>query len=84
MQFGWGSKQRRIQAAETSFTSAIAESIAQDKELTKRLLDAAGVAVPKGRPVADEDDAWTAAREIGLPVVSSRATATRAKAFRST
>jgi len=69
VQFGWGSKQRRIQAAETSFTSAIAESIAQDKELTKRLLDAAGVAVPKGRPVADEDDAWTAAREIGLPVV---------------
>ena len=69
VQFGWGSKQKRIQAAETSFTSAIAESIAQDKELTKKLLDAAGVAVPKGRPVADEDDAWAAAREIGFPVV---------------
>ncbi len=69
VQFGWGSKQRRIQAAETSFTSAIAESIAQDKELTKKLLDAAGVAVPKGRPVEDEDDAWAAAREIGFPVV---------------
>ena len=69
VQFGWGSKQKRIQAAETSFTSAIAESIAQDKELTKKLLDAAGVPVPKGRPVADEDDAWAAAREIGFPVV---------------
>jgi len=69
VQFGWGSKQRRIQAAETSFTSAIAESIAQDKELTKKLLDAAGVAVPAGRPVEDEDDAWAAAQEIGLPVV---------------
>ena len=69
VQFGWGSKQKRIQAAETSFTSAIAESIAQDKELTKKLLDAAGVAVPKGRPVEDEDDAWAAAREIGFPVV---------------
>ena len=69
VQFGWGSRQKRIQAAETSFTSAIAESIAQDKELTKKLLDAAGVAVPKGRPVADEDDAWAAAREIGFPVV---------------
>ena len=69
VQFGWGSKQKRIQAAETSFTSAIAESIAQDKELTKMLLDAAGVAVPKGRPVEDEDDAWAAAREIGFPVV---------------
>ena len=69
VQFGWGSKQKRIQAAETSFTSAIAESIAQDKELTKKLLDAAGVAVPKGRPVEDEDDACAAAREIGFPVV---------------
>ncbi len=69
VQLGWGSKQKRIQAAETSFTSAIAESIAQDKELTKKLLHAAGVAVPLGRPVDDEDDAWAAAQEIGLPVV---------------
>ena len=46
VQFGWGSKQKRIQAAETSDTSAIAESIAQDKELTKELLHAAGVSVP--------------------------------------
>jgi len=69
VQFGWGSKQKRIQAAETSFTSAIAESIAQDKELTKNLLHAAGVAVPIGRPVDDEDDAWAAAQEVGLPVV---------------
>jgi len=69
VQFGWGSKQKRIQAAETSHTSAIAESIAQDKELTKKLLHAAGVAVPCGRPVEDEDDAWVAAQEVGLPVV---------------
>lgn len=69
VQFGWGSKQRRIQAAETDCTSAIAESIAQDKELTKKLLDAAGVPVPRGRPVADVDDAWVAAQEIGGPVV---------------
>ena len=69
VQFGWGSKQKRIQAAETSFTSAIGESIAQDKELTKNLLHAAGVAVPLGRPVEDADDAWAAAQEIGLPVV---------------
>ena len=69
VQFGWGSKQKRIQAAETSFTSAIAESIAQDKELTKNLLHASGVAVPFGRPVEDEDDAWVAAQEVGLPVV---------------
>jgi cyanophycin synthetase len=69
VQFGWGSRQRRIQAAETDCTSAIAESIAQDKELTKTLLDAAGVPVPLGRPVLDVEDAWKAALEIGLPVV---------------
>ena len=69
VQFGWGSQQRRIQAAETDATSAIAQSIAQDKELTKKLLDAAGVPIPFGRPVIDEDDAWVAAEEIGLPVV---------------
>ncbi len=69
VQFGWGSRQRRIQAAETSRTSAIAESIAQDKELTKMLLNAAGVPVPQGRVVADAEDAWKAACEIGGPVV---------------
>jgi cyanophycin synthetase len=67
--FGWGSRQRRIQAAEMDCTGAIAESIAQDKELTKKLLDAAGVPVPLGRTVTDPEDAWLAAQEIGLPVV---------------
>ncbi|UVW27771.1 cyanophycin synthetase [Massilia sp. H6] len=67
--FGWGSRQRRIQAAEIDATGAIAETIAQDKELTKKLLDAAGVPVPQGRSVSDPDDAWLAAQEIGLPVV---------------
>jgi cyanophycin synthetase len=69
VQFGWGSRQRRIQAAEIDATGAIAETIAQDKELTKKLLDAAGVPVPLGRVVTDPDDAWAAAQEIGLPVV---------------
>lgn len=69
VQFGWGSKQRRIQAAEMDTTSVIGESIAQDKELTKYLLEAAAVPVPKGRPVKDADDAWAAACEIGEPVV---------------
>ncbi|WP_020654985.1 cyanophycin synthetase [Massilia niastensis] len=67
--FGWGSRQRRIQAAEIDATGAIAETIAQDKELTKKLLDAAGVPVPHGRVVSDPEDAWAAAQEIGLPVV---------------
>ena len=69
VQFGWGSRQRRIQAAETDHTSAIAEAIAQDKELTKKLLDAAGVPVPIGTTVQNVEAAWAAAQEIGLPVV---------------
>ena len=69
VQFGWGSKQKRIQAAETSDTSAIAEAIAQDKELTKNLLAAAGVSVPIGEVVTTADDAWRAAQKIGGPIV---------------
>ena len=69
VQFGWGAQQRRIQAAETDTTSAIAESIAQDKDLTKKLLHAAGVPVPLGRPVDALEEGWAVAQEIGLPVV---------------
>jgi cyanophycin synthetase len=69
VQFGWGSRQRRIQAAETDNTSAIAESIAQDKELTKALLDAAGVPVPKGKVVTTAEEAWKVASELGGRVV---------------
>ena len=68
VQLGWGSRQRRIQAAEVDATSAIAEAIAQDKDLTKKLLHSAGVPVPRGRPVTSFDDGWAAALDIGLPV----------------
>lgn len=69
VQFGWGAKQRRIQAAETDWSSAIAEDIAKDKDLTKMLLEAAGVPVPAGRPVSDPETGWHIAQSIGLPVV---------------
>jgi cyanophycin synthetase len=65
-----GVRQRRIWAAEVDATSAVSESIAQDKDLSKRLLQSAGVPVPFGRPVDDVEDGWRAAtEEIGLPVV---------------
>ena len=69
VQLGWGSKQRKILAAATSQTSAIAEDIVQDKNLTCSLLREVGLPVPRGRPVSSADDAWAAALEIGLPVV---------------
>jgi cyanophycin synthetase len=69
VQLGYGANQRRICTAETDRTSAIAESIAQDKELTRRLLHNAGIPVPIGRSVESAEDAWEAAQDIGLPVV---------------
>jgi len=69
VRLGQGAKQRRIIAAETDQTGAVAESIAQDKELTRTLLAEAGIPVPEGRPVSDAADAWAAAEEIGAPVV---------------
>lgn len=69
VQLGYGSKQRRIWTAETDQTSAIAETISRDKDLTKTLLRNAGVPTPEGRTVTSPDDAWEAAQDIGLPVV---------------
>jgi cyanophycin synthetase len=69
VQLGHGIRQRRICTAETDRTPAIAETIARDKELTRSLLRSVGVPVPEGRPVADAEDAWQAARELGGPVV---------------
>lgn len=69
VQFGHGSRQRRIVAAETDATSAVAETIAQDKDLTRKLLREVGVPVPAGEPVRDAEHAWEVAEELGLPVV---------------
>ena len=69
VQIGHGARQRRIWTAETDQTSAIAEGIASDKDLTKRLLEACGVPTPGGRVVDSPADAWEAAEDIGLPVV---------------
>ncbi len=68
VQLGYGEKSRRIWTAETDQTPAIAESIAGDKDLTKRLLAGCGVPVPEGRAVESPADAWEAAQEIGVPV----------------
>lgn len=69
VQLGYGARQRRIWTAETDRTSAIAESISSDKDLTKRLLTQCGIPVPEGQQVESADEAWAAAQDIGLPVV---------------
>ena len=68
VQLGHGSGQRRIWTAETDHTSAIAEEIAGDKDLTKSLLSACGVPVPQGQMIHTLEEAWAAAQEVGLPV----------------
>jgi cyanophycin synthetase len=69
VQLGYGARQRRIWTAETDRTSAIAESISRDKDLTKSLLASCGVPVPEGVTVNSPEEAWEAAEDIGLPVV---------------
>ncbi|WP_153145786.1 cyanophycin synthetase [Dechloromonas sp. H13] len=69
VQLGYGAAMRRIWTAETDQTSAIAETISRDKDLTKELISSVGVPVPEGREVDDADDACEAAEDIGYPVV---------------
>lgn len=69
VQLGHGAAQRRIWTAETDRTSAIAESIASDKDMTKNLLQACGVPVPEGSLVRSAEEAWEEAQDIGVPVV---------------
>ncbi len=69
VQLGYGKAQHRIWAAETAKTCALAESIAQDKDLTRQLLYSVGVPMPAGRAAQSREDAWEAAQELGLPAV---------------
>ncbi len=79
VQLGYGAKQRRIWTAETDRTSAIAENISSDKDLTKQLLASCGIPVPEGEIVENEDQAWQAAQDIGLPVVVKPSDANRGR-----
>jgi cyanophycin synthetase len=61
---GWGAQQKRLQATITGDTGHIAVGIASDKQLTKALLEEAGVPVPQGVSVRTLEQAQRAAREI--------------------
>ncbi len=67
-QLGWGSRQKRLQATITGATNSIAVGIASDKQLTKALLDGAGVPVPEGDVVTTVEAAQRIARRLGRPV----------------
>jgi cyanophycin synthetase len=69
VQLGMGKNLRRIQATLTDHTSAIAIEIAQDKDDTKRVLEAIGLPVPHGNVAESADEAVELAQEIGFPVI---------------
>ena len=69
VQLGQGVHQQRIRATMTSRTSAIGVDVASDKNLTNRLLDSAGLPVPKSDVVRSADGAVAAAKRIGFPCV---------------
>jgi cyanophycin synthetase len=69
VQLGQGVHQERIRATMTSQTSGIGVDIASDKSLTNRLLDSAGLPVPRAEVVDTEDGAAAAARRLGFPCV---------------
>ncbi len=69
VQLGQGVHQKRIRATMTSATSAIAVDVASDKDLTTRLLGAAGLPVPKQESVRTAEQAVAVADRIGYPVV---------------
>ncbi|HEX6674265.1 MAG TPA: acetate--CoA ligase family protein, partial [Actinomycetes bacterium] len=69
VQLGQGVHQQRIRATMTSRTSSLAVDVAGDKELTTRLLAAAGLPVPRSAPARTVEDAVRQAERIGYPVV---------------
>ena len=70
VQLGYGKYQQQIRASITSKTPHIATSTASDKDLTKRLLDRAGLPVPQGVVVRSAEEAVRAARRLRGPVVT--------------
>jgi cyanophycin synthetase len=69
VQLGLGRNLRRIQAAMSDYTSAIAVEIAQDKDDTRRVLQNIGLPVPRGDTAGLLDDAVDIANDIGYPVI---------------
>jgi cyanophycin synthetase len=69
VQLGLGRNLRRVQAAMSDFTSAIAVEIAQDKDDTRRVLESVGLPVPDGGTARTVEEAERVARSIGFPVM---------------
>lgn len=69
IQLGYGASQKRIQASITSHTSAIAVEVADEKTQVKKLLEKAGIPVPRGQVVLTEEEAVSAYMDLGVAAV---------------
>jgi cyanophycin synthetase len=69
VQLGWGARRKLIRASITGDTSHIAVETAGNKALTKSMLAAVGVPVPRGAVVRTTAEALAEAKRIKGPVV---------------
>jgi cyanophycin synthetase len=69
LRLGWGNRRRLAWAAMTDQTSGVGIDIAGDKQVTRRLLAAAGVPVAEGGAAGSADEAVRLLAGLGGPVV---------------
>jgi len=69
VQLGYGCKQKRVEAALTSYTHSIAVDLAGDKDRTKKLLTSANIPVPFGQVVSNVENLRSVIELIGFPIV---------------
>ena len=72
-QLGWGSKGRKIDRSCVEFDAAIGAKITQNKITTANILRIAGLPAPTHSIASSPDQALSAARQIGFPVVTKPA-----------
>jgi cyanophycin synthetase len=82
-QLGQGERQRRMQATVTDQTSQIAAQVVSDKQLTRVLLDQAGIPVPRGTAVRNAQEAIKAAARLNGAVVVKPADANHGRGVRT-
>ncbi|GIP23432.1 cyanophycin synthetase [Paenibacillus sp. J22TS3] len=69
LRLGTGRKQKSVQATVSSQTSYLAVENACDKEMTKSLLEGAGLPVPGGVVIEKREELQAAGEQVGYPVV---------------
>jgi cyanophycin synthetase len=69
LRLGWGTRRRLVWAAMTDATGGVGIDIAGDKQVTRRLLDEAGVPVVPGGSARTSEEAVSLLARLGAPVV---------------